>query len=131
MTNIFEAIKRWPKPAARSLPFKVVTGRRWTGVALESLPDTLGKFFDNTEATAIRIRVSRTNDHRVDLEVLGTGCPAVPYATIDGDKIKSFIRFVQQGEFDLWVHSECWFWLPDLDDENLESIVDRFISSVD
>ena len=129
MSDLLTATEQWPSPGTQGLPLKVVPGRSWSGIQPEDLPELFGRLFMNTDAQAIKLKISKDDRGQFSVSVEATSCPAVPYSTLSGETLLPFLNFVGPAPVELWVHGEYWFWKADLDDESLEYLVDRFMDS--
>lgn len=130
MSDFQEAVASWPSPKVAGLPFRVEKGRSWSSIAINDVPEFIGRLFDQSEAQAIKLSFKAQGEGLYSVTVVGTSCPPVPYSTLSGEQISQFMRFMGTESFELSVHSEFWFWVPDIDEEELENLVDRFMASL-
>lgn len=117
----------WPIPAHSSFPVRIERGRTWGPVNSAFLPDLIGWLFSNTLADAVRLEISKIPNGRI-IQVLGAGCPGVPYATMGSNNFTRFIDYLDEPEITVWVHRQGFFWVHNLDDEDLESMIDMFVN---
>lgn len=129
MSDLLSATKHWPSPRTRGLPLQVVPGRSWSGIEPGDLPELFGRLFLNTEAQAIKLKISDDERGLLSVSVEATSCPAVPYSTLSGETLLPFLNFIGPIPVELWIHEEYWYWKAELDDESLEFLVDRFMDS--
>lgn len=130
MSFLESAEEQWPTSGVSTLPLKVQKGRRFTLVRLSNLPEFIGDLFHKTDYQSIRLTISRSMPGFCDVFIEGTACPVVPYATLSGEHLHKFIDFSCVRDITLWVHSGNWFWVADIEDDELEKIIDAFINSL-
>lgn len=118
----------WPTPYQSDLHATIAGGRTWGPFLINALPWMVGWMFKNTAAEIIRLRVLLTlNGHKVS--VLGAGCGDVPYATLSSEDFAPLIDYLSWSEISLSAHRDGFFWINDLSDADLESLIDDFLWS--
>lgn len=130
MSTFQDTIEHWPAPKAATLPIRVEQGRMFGPFHKTSLQDFVGQLFSHTEAQAIRVTFNEANTDEYGAKVEGLSCPPVPYATLSGEYLPEFLAFLDRTTVTLWLHSENWFWVADMEDEELEKLIDLFIHSL-
>lgn len=130
MTSFMDSIQNWPAPSVTSIPLRVEKGREFGAFHYSDLPEFVGQLFRSTDAQAIRIEFTRSGPEFYRASVAGTGCPPVPYSTLSGEYLPSFMEFCSPQPISIWLHRENWFWVEGLEEEDLEKLTDSFIHSL-
>ncbi|WP_300494754.1 hypothetical protein [Marinobacter sp.] len=130
MSHLEEAVERWPTSGASALPVRLESGRCFSGIRNDRIPEFVGDLFSGTEYHSIRLTISDAGSGFSDIKVEGCACPTVPYATLSGEQLGQFMDFVCVRDLTIWVHCNHWFWVANLEDEELEKLIDSFITSL-
>lgn len=129
MSYLEGAVESWPTSGGSPLPTRLQGGRRFSGIRNAQITRFIGDLFHGTEHHSIRLTISESGVDTSDITIEGCACPTVPYATLSGEQLEQFISFVCVKDLTIWAHCDNWFWVANIDDEELEKLIDSFITS--
>lgn len=130
MSYLEDAVERWPTSGGSPLPTRLEGGRRFSGIRNDHINKFIGDLFHGTEYHSIRLTISEVGVGKSDITIEGCACPTVPYATLSGEQLEQFMGFACVKDLTIWAHCDHWFWIANLEDEELEKLIDSFITSL-
>lgn len=128
----FSQKRQWPVQSGCSfIPVKLSPGRSWR-LPITEIANIIGGWFSNSEAQGIKVRLTKREEDKVEILILGEGCPAVGLCPIKAELFPSIVQSAPLESFDLWLHERGWFWFDDsqVSPDVVENLVDCVSNSL-